>query len=275
MSSAAKKLAARSSNAQCVESSRSGQTQESSEFYPQLWFLLISLIVFATYVAWDLNVFARILALDKSYMASLIMALVLLMSVHCGWHIFHTSRRLQSAHRWLNNPSSHSIAHSSAADTAFLQQYLDDLLTEVTDDTESADSIVEIHADAVRSPAEIGWFFVDLAVRLGLLGTIIGFILIFASLDNISIDGGDDLKNLLIAMSGGMGTALYTTLTGLVGASVLSFQYLILGRQSEQLIASLLRIRRRLRHDAFTATASGATAYTVSGEDAGTGTGAA
>ena len=259
MKSTSEKLAARSNT---VPGSKAGSTREvwnSSEFYPQLWFLLISLIVFGAYVAWDLNVFSLILALDKSYMASLIMALVLLMSVHCGWHIFHTSRRSQSARRWLHNPPSQPIAHASPADSAFLQQYLDDLLTEVTDDTESADSIVEIHADAARSPAELGWFFVDLAVRLGLLGTIIGFILIFASLDNISIDGGDDLKNLLIAMSGGMGTALYTTLTGLVGASLLSFQYLILGRQSEQLIAYLLRIRRRLRHDAFTASGAGAT----------------
>ncbi|MFK7996860.1 MAG: MotA/TolQ/ExbB proton channel family protein [Granulosicoccus sp.] len=217
---------------------------DSSEFYPQLWLLLVSLIVFGAFVAWDLHVFALVLSLDKSYMASLTMALVVVMSVHCGWHVVHTARHTLSAQRWLDDKEQQPVNYSP-----FLQRFLTDLSTDQPDGGEDVDDIIEIHADAVRSPAELGWFFVDLAVRLGLLGTIIGFILIFASLDKIDIEGGDDLKNLLIAMSGGMGTALYTTLTGLVGASLLSFQYLVLGRQSEHLIAQLLRIRRRLRND--------------------------
>ena len=222
---------------------------DSREFYPQLWFLLISLVVFGTYVAWDLRLFSLILNLDKSYMASLTMALVVVMSIHCGWHIFQTSKRTHNTLRWLD-AENHAQMQSSINRCVFLQRFVDDLTTEQHESAEDLDAILEIHADNVRSPTELGWFFVDLAIRMGLLGTIIGFILIFASLDNINIDGGDDLKNLLIAMSGGMGTALYTTLTGLVGASLLSFQYLILGRQSEHLIAQLLRIRRRLRHNA-------------------------
>ena len=228
---------------------------DSGEFYPQLWFLLISLLVFGIYIAWDLHVFSLIFALDKSYMASLTITLVIVMSVHCGWHVFHTYRRTQSAQRWLERTSSSSTPQTPAVNSVFLRLYLDDLLSEKSDDADGANTIVEVYADAIRSPAELGWFFVDLAVRMGLLGTIIGFILIFASLDNITIDGGDDLKNLLIAMSGGMGTALYTTLTGLVGASLLSFQYLILGRQSEHLIAQLLRIRRRVQSDTPSGTA--------------------
>jgi len=219
---------------------------DSSEFYPQLWLLLVSVMAFGGYVAWDLHLFSLILSADKSYMASLTMMLVIVMSVHCGWHIVHTSRRTSSAQRWLQAHTGFA-AQEHMTRSAFLQRFLNDLSIKQSDNTEDADAILEIHADAVRSPTEIGWFFVDLAVRLGLLGTIIGFILIFASLDNLDIDGGDDLKNLLIAMSGGMGTALYTTLTGLIGASLLSFQYLLLGRQSEHLVAELLRIRRHLR----------------------------
>jgi len=112
--------------------------------------------------------------------------------------------------------------------------------------TESAsDSVVEIHADTIRAPIDLGWFLVDLAIRLGLLGTIIGFILIFTSLSTISLDGAEGLGELLVAMSGGMGTALLTTLSGLIGASFLSIQYLILGRQAEYQIALLIRLRNR------------------------------
>lgn len=222
----------------------------TSDFFPQLWFLIISLVLFGIYVAWDLRIFELILTLDKSYMASLTIVLVSVMSAHCGWHIFQTSRRTRIAQQWLDERYHNETTHS-----AFIHGYIDDLQSIEQTDIDDSDAIVEIHADAIRAPVNLGWFFVDLAVRLGLLGTIIGFILIFASLDNIDIDGGDDLKNLLIAMSGGMGTALYTTLTGLVGASLLSFQYLVLGRQAEQLIGLLLRIRRRLRSEVLAVTA--------------------
>ena len=40
-----------------------------------------------------------------------------------------------------------------------------------------------------------------------------------------------------------MGTALYTTLSGLVAASFLGFQYMLLGREVEHLIGLLIRIR--------------------------------
>ena len=46
-------------------------------------------------------------------------------------------------------------------------------------------------------------------------------------------------------MSGGMGTALYTTLAGLVTAMALGAQYMVLGRGTEELIALLVRIRDR------------------------------
>ncbi|MFK7893748.1 MAG: MotA/TolQ/ExbB proton channel family protein [Granulosicoccus sp.] len=220
------------------------QSSKASFFYPQLWFLLISLMAFAAYVAWDLNYFQGISRLDRSYMASVILALTLAASIHCGWHIVQFARRIAYAQKWLN-----SKILSNAAATPFLKHFLDDLSMNSAAETSADDAVVESHAVSIRAPVELGWFFVDLAVRLGLLGTIIGFILIFSSLTGVDLTGGQDLKNLLVAMSGGMGTALLTTLTGLVCASMLSFQYLILGRESEHLVGLLLRIRNRLRND--------------------------
>lgn len=214
----------------------------ASDYFPQLWFLLITLMLFAAYVGWDLSIFQIISALDKSYMASLIIALVLLATIHCGWHILKYARHIRQVQYWLD-----SKVQSDASSTPFLAQYILDLTCGSKSNSALDDAMVEIHADRARAPVELGWFFVDLSVRLGLLGTIIGFILIFSSLTSVNISGGDDLKNLLVAMSGGMGTALLTTLTGLIGASLLSFQYLILGRESEHLVGMLLRIRNRLQ----------------------------
>lgn len=222
--------------------------QPTGSYYPQAWFLLLSVLAFATYVAWDRGVFTLILALDRSYMASITMALFVVASAHCGWHIVHCAQRIRHIQHWLAQPPSRPHTALSHPD-AFVNEFLCDLQAgHPSEQASSDDAVVDIHAERVRGPVDLGWFFVDLAVRLGLLGTIIGFILIFASLSDLDISGGDDLKNLLIAMSGGMGTALLTTLTGLVGASVLSFQYLILGRESEHLIGLMMRVSRRSTH---------------------------
>lgn len=215
--------------------------ETNQHHFLQIWILLLSVILFGLYVAWDLDFIALILDLDRSFMAPLTMALVLAATAHCGWHIAHFSSHIAQLQWWLRSDNTRS-----PGSPPFLQAYLDDLgtLSSTLDQQQNPDdNIVDIHAERIRSPVDLGWFFVDLAVRLGLLGTIIGFILIFASLTDINIEGGDDLKDLLIAMSGGMGTALLTTLTGLVGASILSFQYLILGRETEYLVGLLLRVK--------------------------------
>ena len=221
--------------------SASARLEPYRHLYPQAWLLLISLMASGTYVAWDNAFFSIVLALDRSYMVSLTLGLVMVATAHCGWHVAHFSSRIAQLQDWLDHQGS-----AQAGRSAFLRAYLDDL--DMTRSTGTAshddDGVVDIHAERIRSQADLGWFFVDLAVRLGLLGTIIGFILIFASLTDVNIQGGDDLKDLLIAMSGGMGTALLTTLTGLVAASLLSFQYLILGRETEHLVGLLLRVHR-------------------------------
>lgn len=221
--------------------------------FPQIWFLLITLSLFGVYVAWDLQLLSTMFALDKSYVTSLIIALVAIATCHAAWHIFLFSRRINAAVQWLE-AGLDGLEEKPKQIEPFIQTFLSEvnsdaslhsalpLQSTVRDD----DSLLEIYADQLRSPVDLGWFLVDLAVRLGLLGTIVGFILIFTSLSGTSIEGSAGLKDLLVTMSGGMGTALFTTLGGLVGATFLSFQYLILGREVEQLIGYLVRIRSRL-----------------------------
>lgn len=215
--------------------------------FPQLWFLVVSLTVFAVYVAWDLGLFSIVFTLDRSHITMVIAGLVVLASCHAAWHIFRFSQRIMSASRRL---AAEPYRHDADEPDAFLHEFLTDLSgtssTHASNPkSNNSDAILEIYADRLRSPVDLGWFLVDLAIRLGLVGTIIGFILIFTSLSGSSIDGAEGLKQLLVAMSGGMGTALFTTLAGLVAATFMSFQYLILGREIEGLVVLLVRIRNR------------------------------
>ena len=83
-------------------------------------------------------------------------------------------------------------------------------------------------ADSMRYRQSVGWFVADAMLKLGLLGTVIGFILMLSSIQSIDSFDVETLKGALTAMSGGMGVALFTTLFGLVGGILLKLQYYIL-----------------------------------------------
>ena len=83
-------------------------------------------------------------------------------------------------------------------------------------------------ADALRGPNQLGSFASDALMKLGLLGTIVGFILMLAPI--AGLDGADrvSVKNSMGLMSDGMAVAMYTTLTGLIGSVLLQMQYYLL-----------------------------------------------
>lgn len=70
-----------------------------------------------------------------------------------------------------------------------------------------------------------GWLAADLALKLGLMGTIIGFIFMLTPLSELAGLDAASLQSLLAAMGDGMAIALYTTLTGLVVNVLLRLQY--------------------------------------------------
>ena len=229
-----------------MQSSSANSSALRSQLFPQFWFLVVSVTAFLGYVAWDQRFVRSVIQLDKSYMASLIGLLALLATCHAAYHVFRRSSSIKNTQDLLD---AQTIDPNFATDPMIIS-FINDLAPLTAQGSANysespSDSVVEIHADTLRAPIDLGWFLVDLAIRLGLLGTIIGFILIFTSLSTISLDGAEGLGALLVAMSGGMGTALLTTLSGLVGASFLSVQYLILGRQAEYQIALLIRLRNR------------------------------
>lgn len=195
------------------------KSQLGGEYHPFFhllaWWLVVVVFAFGLYVAWDLGQLEIIYQRDRSYLTLVISLLVICSTIHAFWQITQKSI-------WLNRLRIERRAPLFRHDAT------------------NRDEVLEFVADRLRAPVEIGWFLVDLAIRLGLAGTIIGFILIFASLSGETIVGENALRELLVSMSGGMGTALFTTLTGLVAATVLSFQYLILGRLTEQVLGELL-----------------------------------
>ena len=65
---------------------------------------------------------------------------------------------------------------------------------------------------------------VDILLKLGLTGTVIGFILMLLPIGEIRDFDPQVLQQLLATMSGGMAVALYTTLQALLPACYWSYK---------------------------------------------------
>ncbi|MDO6749982.1 MotA/TolQ/ExbB proton channel family protein, partial [Gilvimarinus sp. 1_MG-2023] len=80
-------------------------------------------------------------------------------------------------------------------------------------------------------------FMTGVLVKLGLLGTVVGFMLMLGSVSGLENLDTSDLKVLMQQMTTGMGVAMNTTLVGLVCSILLGLQYLLLDRSADRLVA--------------------------------------
>jgi MotA/TolQ/ExbB proton channel family len=87
---------------------------------------------------------------------------------------------------------------------------------------------------------ETAWWFAATAIKLGLLGTVVGFIVMASQIGRAAGFDLDQVQNLLKMMTQGMAIALYTTLVGLVANLWLGLQLLLLDRLADRLAADIL-----------------------------------
>jgi hypothetical protein len=83
-----------------------------------------------------------------------------------------------------------------------------------------------LDADKLYRRNNEGWFFSRLLPLLGMLGTIIGFMIVLNAVFSGTEDVSDIsiLKETLPCILRGMGTAMYTTAAGIVGSILLRLQ---------------------------------------------------
>ena len=85
-----------------------------------------------------------------------------------------------------------------------------------------------VNADRLRGSNGFGAFVSDTLMKLGLLGTIIGFIIMLAPIATLDAADKVAMKSSMGLMSDGMAVAMYTTLAGLIGSILVRIQYYML-----------------------------------------------
>lgn len=79
--------------------------------------------------------------------------------------------------------------------------------------------------DELHDLCKIGWYLAETCLALGMLGTVSGFLLMLGTaFAGIDVANTATLQTALVEMASGMGTALYTTLIGLIASIYLKSQ---------------------------------------------------
>jgi hypothetical protein len=178
------------------------------------WIYFISLIFIAFYVLGSLGFISNIFQADISYISSLITFIVIFYLFQCGYYL----NKLRDAVYFLDKEI------NSDSNNIFIMIYRDFQLTnKISKDNKTSSQ--EDFKLKLYEFADNGFFVSDLLLKLGIIGTVIGFIIMLSSLSAIDEMNLSKMNNLLLSMSTGMKVALYTTLTGLIGSILLSIQY--------------------------------------------------
>jgi hypothetical protein len=80
---------------------------------------------------------------------------------------------------------------------------------------------------------ERGWMWSDIVLSLGMIGTVIGFMMMLAGFVDVDFSDFDSVQALITKLSAGMATSLSTTLVGLVASVMLKLQFFGLERVVE------------------------------------------
>jgi hypothetical protein len=222
-------------------------TRSAADRAPLLhWLIFTGVTIFAATLLWRYGLVRLMLVSDRTYISSVICLLYVAASLHCLCRTIVLSREAAAGERAAQLIATGAVDFSNndsvKANLGVLPPCLvTDHIRNLVLKAEAQDAgrldqtlLLRALADKLRGSNGLGAFASDTVMKLGLLGTIIGFIIMLAPI--AGLDAGDRalMKSSMGLMSDGMAVAMYTTLAGLVGSILIKLQYYALDGATSQ-----------------------------------------
>lgn len=182
--------------------------------------LLLVLIIFGVWILDERGLVAVVIEGDKSQISKVIAGLWIVSSIY--W--LYLSKIISEERNSFENMEFNNKK-------LLVSRFFNSL-----EKNENKDVLINAFESEFEKKISYGVIASDIALKLGLLGTIIGFILMLKPIADLNSTSPENLKIALSSMSSGMAVALYTTLTGLIISTLLRIQF----HFSATLIISLL-----------------------------------
>src|SRR5271154_7377195 len=189
------------------------------------WLIFTGATIFAAILLWRYGLIRLMIVSDRTYLSSLIALIYVGASLHCLWRTIVVSREGDAGRRVAARIESGgadvaAFDPSAPLPPGLIAEHIRDLAMKArTQGRGRLDQTLLLRslADRLRGSNGFGAFASDTVIKLGLLGTIIGFIIMLAPI--AGLDGSDKSmkKSSMGLMSDGMAVAMYTTLAGLLG----------------------------------------------------------
>jgi biopolymer transport protein ExbB/TolQ len=202
------------------------------------WLIFTGLTFFAVILLWYFGLIERMISGDRTYISSIIVVFYIASSLHCLWRILAISR--EGAAALQTGQSVVEDATGAVDGTGLVARHIRDLIAKAAkqrgrrlDQT----LLLRVLADRLRGSNAFGTFASDTLMKLGLLGTIIGFIMMLAPIGGLDPENKAAVRSSMSLMSDGMAVAMYTTLAGLAASILLKMQYSILDSATSKIFA--------------------------------------
>ena len=226
-----------------------------------VWLLTFGLVLFGFAVCYDTGLLRSMVETDRSMICIVVIVMYAVGAGHSFWRTLHISSELNMVARTgeilcvrepdaaiaVNNDGVRLVSGTILPES-FVTRYVIDLFrtlkteAETSQQVESRADILEAYASRVRGANDFGWFLIDLMLKVGFLGTLIGFIMMLGSVSQQELLDASMMQRVLKQMSFGMSTALNTTLVSLVGGILLSLPYYLLGRGLDDLLEDTIHL---------------------------------
>ncbi len=220
-----------------------------------LWMIFTGLSIFAAVLLWRYGFVQLMIVSDRTYISTLIVVLYVFTCGHCFWRTRAIAREAEAARRCRAVLASADGAKALAADAhalpaGMVSDHIRSLVTKA--ETQGAGTtgggridqtlLLRSLADRLRGSNGFGAFVSDTLMKLGLLGTIIGFIIMLAPIAGLDAADKVAMKSSMGLMSEGMAVAMYTTLAGLVGSILIRIQYYMLDAATQRVFSDAVTL---------------------------------
>jgi hypothetical protein len=194
-----------------------------------LWLAYMGVLVFAAWLLWRAGAWHRLVEADPTHLTLVIVVLFIGCSLWAGRRAWDLGRQRSAldagqAHGW-GSEFLRGTAQPGADRTSWLQ----------------------VLGERAHGPHEMAWWLNGIQLKLGLLGKVIGFSILALQLGQMDSFDPSQSAQLLKSLTGGLGIALLTTVTGLTGNILLGLQLMRLDRFADALVADALALS--LTHD--------------------------
>jgi hypothetical protein len=235
-----------------------GPASEARDYAPVLRFILLNcVLIFFVLVLWNFGLIQTMLDTDHTRVSLLILAIFVLTALHCFYQTAVISRELNAARKasavlaaegvkGLRLEGTRAVAPSGAElEPGVLTSHVVRLIVKARNSPNGrVDQTLLLRglADQLRAREKLGWFVSEALLRLALLGTAIGFILMLIPITEVNSFDTETLRTALSGMTGGMAIALNVTVTGIATALALKLEYYLLDGAVAELFHTITEV---------------------------------